>query len=146
VDIIVQGFNDGLSFNGEFQNYEKPVDLRSFKEILKRVPVTSNFHLVVVSQLQPRYKIDLKDTDFQHLAGANVMKVVVVNRSVRSLSVAPVFAKTVIPWNVCRALILFVEEAVINGDQVSSSSSNTSAKKKQRRYRCRARQAAALDR
>eukprot|EP01033_Poteriospumella_lacustris_P003968 gene3968-2824_t len=138
VDFTVRGVTGGLSFAGEIKKYEKAVDLTTLEGILQRVPDTSCFHLVLLSKLQKRYGIDWNDARFQHLAGANVMKVVVVDRCGRSLSLAPVFAKRVIPWNECRALILFVEEAVINGGQValtvSSSSSNMSAQKRQRAF------------
>lgn len=138
VDCTVSGFNGSLSFKGEFKNYEDRINAKVFQGILFRVPEKAKFHLVVLSQLQRSYKIDWNDSRFGHLTNANLMKVVVTNRSNRSLSLEPLFADRMISWYDCQALILFVEEAVINGDQVplavSSSSSNMPAQKKRKLF------------
>eukprot|EP01033_Poteriospumella_lacustris_P008727 gene8727-6275_t len=124
LDFVVEGCNNGgLSFTGEVKNYSQSVDSATMKSILRRVPSDTPFHLVVVSKLQMTYGgISSWDhSDFDHLIGANVMKLVTVDEGKRSLSLAPLFDRELVAWDECRKLVLFVEEAAFNGSENASS-------------------------
>ncbi len=123
LDFVVEGCsNGGLSFTGEFKNYSQPVDSDAMKSILRRVPSGTPFHLVVVSKLQMTYgSISLAHSDFDHLVGANVLKVVTIDEGKRSLSLAPLFDRELVAWDECRKLVLFVEEAAFNGSENAPS-------------------------
>lgn len=123
LDFVVEGCsNGGLSFSGEFTNDSQAVDSETMKSILRRVPSNTPFHLVVVSQLQMTYgSISWDHSDFDHLVGANVLKVVTVDEGKRSLSLAPLFDRELVAWDECRKLVLFVEEAAFNGSENAPS-------------------------
>ena len=113
IDIRVDGMNTGDNvavISGEAKNYQKALDLKVLKEVLQRVPRSSDVHLVFCPGYQSNYFTRTKDSwssfrDENRLQEVSLLRVYLTEGAGRDLVIAPLFPESVPPQPCTRCVI-----------------------------------------